>query len=114
MSAKIRHLKVKISKIKTKFENLSRKNCLNSSSNDRIKSRILWTIQQNSIKDTNQRQNGEQEQKRRHLKEKFRKFRKNLRILGEKIVWIRVQMTGEYAEFDGQFNSIWLKNSIEM
>ena len=57
-----------------KYKNFQGKNCLNSSSNDRRKYRILSTIQHNSIENANQGQNRRKEQKRGHWKEKISKI----------------------------------------
>ena len=113
-SSKKRYLKVNISKMKRKFENFRKKNYLNWSSNDRRKCRILrnstrfdWRIQSKCRRGKGARKNG-------IWKKKFAKLRENLRILGEKIVWIRVRITGENTEFYRQSITIRLKMQIKV
>ena len=72
-SRKERHLKVKISRIKRKFENFTGTNCLNSSKNQRRKCRILRWIQLDLIEEFNRNEVGGKE---RHLKEKIWKIQR--------------------------------------
>ena len=65
------------------------------------------------IKDANRGQNDKKERKKkRYRKVKIPKIKTNMRILREKIPWIRVKMTEENREFSRQSNTIRLKMQI--
>ena len=56
---------------------------------------------------------GENKEKKDTSKRKFAKCGENFTILHEKIPSVRIQMTGENAKFQNEFNEIRLKIQIE-
>ena len=90
------HLKVKIGKISRKFTVFGQKNVWIRVKMTQENAKFYGGIQLDMIEEFNRNEDGGQEQEETAFERK--KF-ENLRIWGEKIVGIRVKITGENTEF---------------